>query len=125
MTRPRSLDAGLIFFAHFREALPLLDHDGLESDETETKTPEPTGMSDSRAACRADGLPSAAQPAGRAATAPAGGCVLSGETSRALLDLAALADATAAYAATCHAWVMETGDMKMEAPKTSAASSVK
>jgi hypothetical protein len=59
-------------------------------------------------ACRADNLPGDAPAAAGAATSPSGGCQLSAGTSQALLDLAALADHTAAYAAACHAWAMKT-----------------
>lgn len=45
------------------------------------------------------------KPSGEPAKPTAGGCQLSAETSRALLDFAALADRTAAYATACHAWV--------------------
>lgn len=50
-------------------------------------------------------VPQDPKPSGEPAKPTAGGCQLSAETSRALLDLATLADRTAVYAATCHAWV--------------------
>jgi hypothetical protein len=58
------------------------------------------------ATCR-PALSAAAGPAGSAADDPAGN-ELSAEASRFLRDLAADADRAAAYAQTCHRWVMQT-----------------
>jgi len=63
------------------------------------------GLRDARAVCRADGLPADSRSAAAPSGGPAGGCVLSGQTSKALLDLVALADRTAAYAGACYAWI--------------------
>lgn len=46
--------------------------------------------------------------------APAGGVVLSDQTTAFLLDLAADADAAAEYAATCHAWVRALREARRE-----------
>ena len=63
------------------------------------------GLRDTAARCSANSLPGDSPAAAGPATAAAGGCQLSAAASRDLLDLAALADRTAAYAAACHSWV--------------------
>jgi len=63
------------------------------------------GLRDRAGRCDRGGVPAtAASPA--IPSEPAAGCRLSGETSRALLDLAARADTAAAYAAACRAWAV-------------------
>jgi len=64
------------------------------------------GLRDPRATCVADGMPADPKPAAGDPGGASGRCQLSGATSQALLDLAALADRTVAYAAACHAWAM-------------------